>query len=46
MNNCFECDNCVYVGEGDFFCDKVMDFVIDDWLPADSFGGCKNGNDN
>lgn len=46
MNNCFECDNCVYVGEGDLFCDKVMDLVIDDWLPSDSFGGCKSGNDN
>lgn len=42
MNNCFECENCIYIGEGDYFCDNIMDFVIEDWLPSESFGGCNN----
>lgn len=42
MNNCFECENCIYVGEGDYFCDNIMEFVIEDWLPSEYFGGCKN----
>jgi hypothetical protein len=43
MTNCYECDNCVYIGEGDYFCDKVTyALVIENWLPSTGFGGCKN----
>lgn len=31
---CESCDNCVYVGEGDFACDeKDYEIVIEGWVP-------------
>lgn len=32
------CDNCIYIGEGDFICDLVQDIVISDWIPV--YGKC------
>lgn len=29
-----ECDNCIYIGEGDFICDKLMEIVIEDFVPV------------
>lgn len=28
------CENCIYIGEGDFICDLVQDIVISDWIPV------------
>lgn len=28
------CPNCIYIGEGDFICDELMEIVIDDWIPV------------
>lgn len=28
------CDNCVYIGEGDFICSVVNELVIVDWTPV------------
>lgn len=32
------CENCIYIGEGDFICDLVQDIVINDWIPV--YGKC------
>lgn len=42
---CLNCDNCVYICEGDFICDVDEPvLVIDDWEPTDSYFCC-NGCD-
>lgn len=28
------CENCVYIGEGDFICSVVNELVIVDWTPV------------
>jgi hypothetical protein len=36
-----ECDNCIYIGEGTFICDKHDNaIVIDEWSPTDNFSRC------
>ena len=35
MRKCDEsCDNCIYIGEGDFICDEAQEIVIDEWVPV------------
>ena len=35
MKKCDDtCDCCIYIGEGDFFCDELMEIVIDEWCPV------------
>ena len=34
------CDCCQYIGEGDFFCDKYMEIVVEDWIPNENFLMC------
>lgn len=44
-----ECDNCVYIGEGDYFCLLKEKVVIEDFAPTDKFACCgfvkKKGGD-
>lgn len=36
-----ECDNCIYIGEGAFICDRYDNaIVIDDWSPTKDFVKC------
>ncbi len=28
------CPHCEYVGDGDSFCDKIFEFVIEGWMPT------------
>lgn len=42
-----ECDNCIYIGDGTFICDKYNDneghpatIVVDGWNPAKDYGRC------
>lgn len=35
-----ECDNCVYIGEGDFFCLLKEEIVMSDFAPTDKFACC------
>lgn len=37
------CDDCVYIGEGDFLCDKHQTLVVSDWMPTDDFLVCAGG---
>ena len=42
--NCFNCNNCTYVGDGDHICDMTLDLVIVEWEPTEDFYIC-NGKD-
>ena len=35
------CDCCLYVGEGDFLCDKHMEIVMSDWEPTENYLMCR-----
>ena len=37
------CEECRYIGDGDFFCDKLQEIVISDWQPTDDYLGCRAG---
>ena len=39
--NCFNCNHCTYIGEGDYVCEMSFAFVIRDWTPNDDFYHCK-----
>ena len=34
------CDCCLYIGEGDFLCDKHMEIVVSDWEPTENYLMC------
>ena len=34
------CDSCLYIGDGDFLCDKHMEVVVSDWEPTDNYLMC------
>lgn len=34
------CPNCMYVGEGDSWCDKIGEIVLSDWEPTEYYMGC------
>ena len=38
------CDNCLYICEGDFICDKavVPVMVISEWEPTEDYMWCRN----
>ncbi len=38
--NCLECDECLPIGEGDHFCNEVMNLVLEDYQPTIHYGGC------
>lgn len=38
------CDYCLYIGEGDFVCDKTQEIVVSDWRPTDYYLTCKQKN--
>ena len=39
--NCFNCNNCTYIAEGDHICDMDNEFVISDWEPTEHFYHCE-----
>lgn len=36
-----KCDECQYICEGDFLCDKYQEIVVADWLPTDNYLMCQ-----
>jgi hypothetical protein len=38
--NCFNCNNCEYIGEGDYICSMNNDIVIGEWQPTEDFNSC------
>lgn len=42
---CENCDECVYVGEGDSLCLKIQEIVITDFgCPTEEYLGCRKVN--
>ena len=41
--NCETCEDCLYIGEGDFICDRYYPPVIvkEDWTPTNYYCNCK-----
>lgn len=35
------CDECIYIGDGDFLCDKYQAFVVEDWEAGDDYLICQ-----
>lgn len=45
MKNCFNCKNCIYIGEGNFYCACTTEIALTDWNePTDDFMAC-NGKE-
>lgn len=38
---CNECENCLYIGEGDSICELNNEIVLEDWTPTDKFMWCQ-----
>lgn len=38
--NCYNCNNCIYIGEGGYMCSMSNDIVIEDWQPTEDFNSC------
>ena len=43
------CDHCIYIGDGDFICDRYPDengnpaiLVVENWMPNANYLKCKN----
>jgi len=34
-----KCPYCLYIGEGDSICDKIVHIVLADWMPTKHFMG-------
>lgn len=42
MKFCMSCENCQYVGEGDYYCDNIQEVVITDHVEfTEHHFGCK-----
>lgn len=39
--NCWECDHCVPIGEGDHICDETLELVLSGYNPTEHFGSCR-----
>lgn len=39
------CDECMYIGEGDFLCEKHQEVVVSDWTPTENYLMCKPGGE-
>lgn len=40
------CDDCLYICEGDFLCEKYQEIVVSDWQPTENYlmcGGAADG---
>lgn len=38
--NCYNCNNCEYIGEGGYMCSINNDIVIEDWQPTEDYRSC------
>lgn len=41
-----ECDDCIYIGEGDFYCQNEQEIVISDFVPTDEYLCCLGEKNN
>ena len=45
IKHCEGCEDCIYIGEGDYICSKNINglksvLVIEDWTPTENFLQC------
>lgn len=46
------CDHCIYIGDGDFLCDKFEEkdgeptVIMTSWEPTENYMRCKQGGDS
>ena len=33
------CPHCEYIGDGDCYCDEIMEIVLSDWEPTEHYMG-------
>lgn len=45
IGNCLECEDCLYIGDGDSICQDTSRLVLDDWAPTEHFGQCQMPHD-
>ncbi len=38
--DCFNCGNCMYLGDGDYLCDAETAIVVSDFIPSEDFLCC------
>lgn len=41
---CFECEKCLYIGEGTHVCEDNYEVVLDEWEPTENFAQCEEEN--
>jgi len=34
------CDDCIYIGEGDFLCERYQEIVVSEWEPTEHYLVC------
>lgn len=39
--NCFYCENCIYLCEGDYICDVMQEIVVSAFEPTEDFMICE-----
>lgn len=44
QTGCQDCDNCMYLEEGDSMCDVNDKIILEDWIPTDDYFWC-NGKE-
>lgn len=35
------CNDCIYICEGDFLCEKYQEIVVGDWQPTENYMMCR-----
>lgn len=38
---CHNCEHCLYVGDGGYYCDVCTYIVVEDWQPTEEFLFCE-----
>ena len=46
VKDCWSCDACLYVGEGDHWCDETHEIVIEDFIPNENYLCCQRERKN
>lgn len=42
MKLCHDCEQCLYIGDGDSVCELNYKLVIGDWVPTEYYMWCQN----
>lgn len=43
IRSCHDCSHCIYIGEGDYICDKGLPFIcMEEHSPSEYYGACND----